>query len=217
MSGLSERFINYIEIDKKKPSLRSLTKIADAVDKRMILSYSPGEKVTSVKFISRELLRPTTFDERIKALYNRLLADCRKLCHYNETNARDLAQETVMKALIYHYRFNEKSQLYTWLYRIARNTHASGRKADKNLTFVEEYFESGELVEEVKNNKSLTTYINRLSPKAKQLYKLRLMNVPYSEIAIQLKITATGAKAWYWTINKQLRDNIENSKQPCNL
>ena len=209
MSGLSERFINYLERDKKKPSLRSLTKIADAVDKKMFLSYTPGEKVTAVKFVPRDTIRPVSFDDRIKLLYPRLLADCRKLCHYNNDQAKDIAQETVAQALLYHYRFNESSQLYTWLYRIARNVIANNKKKDKNLSFVEEYFETGEVLEEVKTCVPLYNYINRLSPKAKELYKLRLLNLPYTKIASQLKITPTGAKAWYWTINKQLRTNIE--------
>ena len=56
LTGLSERFINYIERDKKKPSLRSLTKIADAVDQNMTINYSPGHKVVSVSFTLKVIL-----------------------------------------------------------------------------------------------------------------------------------------------------------------
>jgi len=208
LTGLSERFINYIERDKKKPSLRSLTKIADAVDQNMTINYWPGHKVVSVSFTLRQTLRNKSFEERIVQLQSRLKIDCLKMCHYNEEKAKDLVQETICTALMYHYRFNEKSQLYTWLYRIAKNiTHELNRK-DKYITFVEEYIETGVQQEEVKEHKRLNAYINRLSPKAKEVYKLRLSGEKYKDIAIKLGITQDGAKSWFWTIKGQLKKMI---------
>jgi len=56
MCGLSESFLNKIQSGKKKPSLRSLTRIADAVDRNMTITYSPGQKVTNVNFFLRNIL-----------------------------------------------------------------------------------------------------------------------------------------------------------------
>lgn len=208
LTGLSERFITYIERDKKKPSLRSLTKIADAADRNMTINYTPSQKVVSVVFTLRYTLRNKSFEERLIQLQSRLKVDCLKMCSYNEEKAKDLVQETICQALMYHYRFNEKSQLYTWLYRIAKNITNESNRNDKNLTFVEEYIETGVEQEEVKENKRLSVYINRLSPKAKEVYKLRLSGEKYKDIAIKLGITQDGAKSWFWTIKGNLRKMI---------
>lgn len=44
-----------------------------------------------------------------------------------------------------------------------------------------------------------------VSPKAKEVYKLRLLNVGYREIAEKLNITEAGAKSWFWSIKGNIK------------
>lgn len=210
LTGLSERFINFIEHDKKKPSLRSLTRIADAVDRNMTITYSPGQKVTNVNFLMRDILRPKSFDERIEQLEARLLQDCIRLCRYNKSEGENLSQEAIMQALLYHYRYNEQSQLYTWLFGIAKNINRVHYGKDKNLTFVDEFFETAYEEPEIKEMPHLSKYLNRLSPRAKQIYKLRLIGKSYADIAQEIGITESGAKSWFWTIKGNIKKIINN-------
>lgn len=208
-TGLSERFINLIEHDKKSPSLRSLTRISDAVDKNLNITYSPGQKIIHIKLSLRHTTRSKTFEERVVELQHRLHIDCLKLCKGNKAKAEDLQQETTFRALVYHDRFNESCQLYTWLFSIAKNIHKGETQTDRYLTFVEEYIETADTISEVKGNVRLTKYIERLSDRAKQVYKMRLIGLSYAEIAEKLDITPLGAKSWFWTIRGQLKKIIE--------
>lgn len=204
LTGLSERFISYIEQDKKKPSLRSLNKLADAFDRVMIIKYTPDSEPV-VTFDVRERLRSESFDNRIAKLKDRLYKDCLFLSRNDEEKAKDLTQETICRALIYHYRFNENSQLYTWLFKIAKSVAAESVRNDKYLTFVDEYFETEQQIDELSYYGRLSKYLNRLSPKAKEVYKLRLLNVGYREIAEKLNITEAGAKSWFWSIKGNIK------------
>jgi RNA polymerase sigma factor (sigma-70 family) len=211
MTGLTERMINYIEHGKKKPSLKSLNKIADALNKTLIVTYSPQQKENIVLFKLRETIRVRSFDERLKQLDERLYSDCLRLCNYNADMAKDLKQETMCQALMFHYRYNEKCQLYTWLFSMAKNIHCQTRKQNKHLVFVEQYIEDTIAVEDVDifyENKNLFAYIRKLSPKRMQLYKLRLLNTSYAEIGRQLGVTSAYAKARFWQIKKEIQDRL---------
>lgn len=205
MSCISEVFIRHIEAGIKSPSLKTLRKIADAVDRDLTLTYTPKNKITCITFSIPEIPRSKQFDERITALQHRLYTDLLKMTR-NSDVALDIQQEAIFRALLYHYRFNENSQLYTWLFAIARNVYTEFLKKSKNIQFVEDYIETAEVNEEIAREVRIRQYIDRLSPKAKQLYKLRLLNYSYSEIAIKLNITASGAKSWFWTIHKQINE-----------
>ena len=214
LCGLSERFINYIEHDKKTPSWKSLCKIAKAVDKTLDSHYNPGTEETFVKFTLRNAVRKQDFDNRIAALKNQLYYDCLKLCGYNKSAAQDLSQETMFQAILYHYRYNESCQLYTWVFSIAKNIYYAEKKRNKNLDLVEQYFEGlvdEKEVESFYKNTSLVSYLNKLSPKRKQLYKLRLLNLPYSDIANQMGLDHNYVKSRFWQIKNELKNLIELS------
>lgn len=211
LTGLSERFINYIEKDKKRPSLRSLTKFADAFEMNMIVHYSPGEKVVKVSFRLRDTVISKSFEERVTLFRDRLLIDCLKLCRYNRQNAEDLVQDTLIEAYLHANRYNESSQLYTWLFGIAKNKYSNRQRNDKDITFVNEFIETGEKIEEVEQQPKLRKYVYRLSGRAKDIYRMRLLNYSYSEIGSKLGIKETSAKAWYWRINKDLKSRINES------
>ena len=203
LCGLSETFIEYIEYQKRLPSYRSLTKIADAVGRNMVIYYNTQKKITRVEFKFRELLREKTFETRLLELEKRLYYDCLKMCNYNEHNAEDLKQDTIVRAIESEHRFNESSQLYTWLYQIARNVRKETLKEDKNLTFVEAYIERGE--PELIESESIKKYIDGLTGTDKLIYKMRILNIPHAEIAAKLGLSVGAVRNQFSGMKRRIK------------
>jgi len=205
LCGLSETFIEYIEYEKRFPSYRSLTKISDAVGRNMVLHYNTENKITWVQFNFREVVREKSFETRLIELEKRLYYDCLKICNYNEMNAADLKQDTLVAALESQHKFNESSQLYTWLYRIARNIRQNNLKNDKNLTFVDEYIETEAENIEIIKAQNIKKYIDELDNTDKQIYKMRILNIPHSEIAAKLGLSLGRVKNRYYGMKRRIK------------
>lgn len=205
LCGLSETFIEYIEYEKRLPSYRSLTKISDAVNRNMVIHYNTEKKITRVDFKFRELLREKSFNTRLLELENRLFYDCLKICNYNEANAEDLKQETLVNAIEYQHRFNETSQLYTWVYQIARNIRNSNLKRDKNIKFIENYIETEDENTEIVKAQSIKKYIDELTETDKLIYKMRILNIPHSEIASKLGISTGAVKNRFSGMKRRIK------------
>lgn len=204
LSGLSERFINYLEHDKKKPSYRSLTKIADACDRNMVIKYTGSQKITSVYFPIRADKRVKDFDEKIAELRDRLFNDCMvKLCHFNKEKADEITQEAIYRALVYSHRYNSSSQLYTWLYSIAQNVFYNSKKEKKTVELIEDYIDLGIEIDTFEM-KPIINAVNSLSSRQKELFKLKTIGYTYKEIGERLGTKAISAKSKYFKIKKQL-------------
>jgi len=70
---------------------------------------------------------PTSFNHNVIDLVPKLRAYARALTR-NWVDADDLVQETLTKALRYHDKFAEGTQLKAWLFTIMRNTHFTAVK-----------------------------------------------------------------------------------------
>jgi len=211
LSGLTERFIHYIEKDKKKPSYRSLTKIADACDRNMIIKYSGAKKITNVYFPIREDKRVKDLDEKIAELRDRVFQDVfKKLCHYSDrAKAEDITQETMYQAFVYSHRYNRDSlQLYSWVYEIAKNVFKNGQKQigvhNRYFESVKDYLDMGIEPKDIEERKSVLQAVNFLSDDSKELFKLKTLGYSYKEIGKRLGTKDTSAKSKYWKIRKQL-------------
>jgi len=100
----------------------------------------------------------------------------------NREDAADLTQEAFIKAFSSIPRFRNKSNFYTWLYRIAINTTLSHLKKNRYKQFyslekMDEEFSQSELVEilAAKTNSDKSTLLNELQEKLNEaLQKLSL-------------------------------------------
>ena len=100
----------------------------------------------------------------------------------NREDAADLTQETFIKAFSSLPRFRNKSNFYTWLYRIAINTTLSHLKKNRykhfySLEKMDEEFTQSELVEILasKTNSDKSALLNELQEKLNEaLQKLSL-------------------------------------------
>jgi len=214
---LSDTFIEYIEYGKKTPSYRSLTKIADAVHRNMKITYSADDKITDVEFLIIQGERPKRFDERLLEVKDRLYYDCLKMCRYNEANARDLCQDVLEYAITYPYRFNETSQLHTWLYSIARNKNYDNIKKHSRIEFVEDFIETAEETEEISFYPEIKKYICNLSDTEKRVYKMRLLNIPHKEIARELNLDIGTVRNCQYNTKRQIKLMLARDKKLVTL
>lgn len=205
LCGLSETFIEYIEYEKRFPSYRSLTKIADAVNRNMVIHYTTEKKITKVDFKFRELVRNKSFEDKLIEFEKRLYYDCLKMCNYNEANAADLKQDTLISAIESQHRFNESSQLYTWVYGIAKNIRQNNLRGGRNLTFIEDYIDTGEESVEIVQAKSIKKYIDELGKTDKLIYRMRILNIPHSKIASELGVSIGAVRNRYSGMKRRIK------------
>ena len=138
----------------------------------------------------------------------------------NEEDARDVVQETYLRAYKGLKRFRGDAQFTTWLYRITANcasTHLGRRRKhrhdelDESVGPVDERAEhdptlradAGELREELK------IALQDLPPKLRSVIVLRdIYDLPHEAIAEELGISETAAKVRLHRARKKLREEI---------
>jgi len=211
-AGISERYVNFIERDKKKPSNKVLIRIAKAVNRDVTTFYSVNHDTFSVIFSPPGTYRINDLDQNLLLNEKRLYTYCLNLYRGNKEKANNLAQATRTEALLYHYRYHNQCLFHVWLYKIAYNLYAGIHKKDRRLTFVETYIETGEIKEEEQPDINLIEYINRLPEKQRELVRLRLSKYSYQEIGKILKIKPLSAKSKFWHIKGRLKQLIENKE-----
>ena len=70
----------------------------------------------------------SAFAELVSRYQDRVFNTCYRMCH-NDADARDLTQSAFLKALEALPRFEQRSNFYTWLFRIAVNLTLSHRRS----------------------------------------------------------------------------------------
>ena len=162
---------------------------------------------------------PEAFEALVRATH----ADTYTLAYRltgNEEDARDVVQETYLRAYKGLKRFRGEAQFTTWLYRITANcasTHLGRRRKhrhdelDESVGLVDERAEhdpilradAGELREELK------VALQDLPPKLRSVIVLRdIYDLPHEAIAEELGISETAAKVRLHSARKKLREEI---------
>ena len=162
---------------------------------------------------------PEAFEALVRATH----ADTYTLAYRltgNEEDARDVVQETYLRAYKGLKRFRGDAQFTTWLYRITANcasTHLGRRRKhrhdelDESVGLVDERAEhdptlradAGELREELK------IALQDLPPKLRSVIVLRdIYDLPHEAIAEELGISETAAKVRLHRARKKLREEI---------
>lgn len=111
----------------------------------------------------------------------------------NYEAAKDLAQESFLKAWQHIEKFRDESAIGTWIYRIAVNTclthlRSSKRMSSTGLTEVKE-FQLSSSVEDNEKIRLLYKMISQLPELERLLITLVLEEVPYHEISEILNIS----------------------------
>lgn len=197
------------------PPLKRLIQISFVCNRRLILEFNNNNPIHA-RFILRETVRETSFNEKLVQCQNPLMGYCISRLNLKKEDAEDVVQETLYRALTLHETWQREISMLTWLIGIAKNV--KNRKASK-LIFVENYLEHESMNDEVetvfRKSPNLFNYIEEMKKSSKQTYKLYLSGLPLKEIAIQLNTTEAAVKMRIKNVKKYLRIKLE-SETPCN-
>jgi RNA polymerase sigma-70 factor (ECF subfamily) len=141
----------------------------------------------------------------------------------NEEDARDVVQETYLRAHKGLKKFRGDARLSTWLHRITANTASSylGRRSrDRHETLADD----SDVIDETPANDpvqradlgvlrgQLVDALMQLPPKLRAVVVLRdIYDLPHESIAEQLDITESAAKVRLHRARKHLRERISPS------
>lgn len=138
------------------------------------------------------LTKETVFTSLYDAYWEKIVRLCLAYTG-NYEEAKDLAQESFLKAWQHIERFRDESAISTWIYRIAVNTclthlRSSKRMSSTELTEVNE-FQLSSGVEDKEKIRLLYKMISQLPELERLLITLVLEEVPYHQISEILNIS----------------------------
>lgn len=161
----------------------------------------------------------SAFDELVKATY----ADAYTLAYRltgNQEDARDVLQDTYLRAYKGLKRFRGDAQFSTWIYRITANcasTHmARGRRQrhddlDSNDQLVDERpdYDPESRADATLLRGRVEAALERLPPKLRAVVVLRdIYDLPHDDIASELGISEAAAKVRLHRARRKLREQL---------
>ncbi len=205
--GVSGACITMYENGKRTPNIKMLQRIAKVCNRTFNLKIHP-EDMDSI-FTFRESVRVKSFDKKIQECWQPLFNYCMKFLCRNQSDAKDLVQETMLTALKMHYSLRADVAIMTWLIGIAKKK-ALARKS--KLVLVETYIETDKLTDEIEDyfraNVDIWKFIANLTDRKRKIYELAMIGLEYKEIAYQLNTTENAIKTTMGQIRGQLKKMI---------
>lgn len=142
-----------------------------------------------------------------------LLTIC-KAYSKDEDELNDYFQEIVIRIWLGLDSYKEKSQMGTWIYRVALNTCITYSRTKSHNIKLEPLICNIDLVEDIeetKNSTKLYELINCLNRYEKALILLWLENLPYSEIAEIMGLSVKNVSVKLFRIKDKLK-KMSNTK-----
>ena len=136
----------------------------------------------------------------------------------NKEEAKDLAQETFVKAYRNRQSFRAESGFYTWVYRIAVNLALNyvNRNRDRQAESIEDIAPTKMItaptdrLEKAELKTAISNAVGKLPPRQRTVFVLRhYEEKPYSEIASLMSITEGAAKANYYQAVQKLKVSLD--------
>jgi RNA polymerase sigma-70 factor (ECF subfamily) len=135
-------------------------------------------------------------------------------------NARDLLQETFLKALIYSDKFTQNTNFNAWIYTIMKNTFINNyhRKINEkntieapinNFHLNNEKDKGNPTPESIYNSKEIILFINALDEEYKTPFNMFLEGYKYKEIAEELNLPLGTIKSRIFFTRKKLEKSLK--------
>jgi RNA polymerase sigma factor (sigma-70 family) len=155
------------------------------------------------------------FNHQLIALENKLSRFALSLT-YNSDDAKDLVQDTMLKALIYREQFVNPTNLKAWSYTIMKNTFINNYRKnirynttfdkDTSLLFLSNTKEGQYMTDSVCISKELRHAVEGLDDCFKIPFKMLTEGYKYKEIAQMLGIKIGTVKSRIFITRKKLMD-----------
>ena len=141
----------------------------------------------------------------------------------NHEDARDLVQDTFLKALTYRHQFTDKSNLKAWAFTILKNTFINNyrRSVKQNTTFdntKDLYFLNKE-EESASSRPDAPVYLEELNKQVESLedefkipFKMHTSGYKYKEIAEEMNLNIGTVKSRIYFSRQKLMKALEDYK-----
>lgn len=161
-------------------------------------------------------MRNTEFESQVISLSD-YIYNSAKIFTRDEENARDLAQETILRALENYEKFKMNTNLKGWLKVMMRNIFINNisKKANKNISYNSEDYRVmiGEVEEYSPENQYATNQIQRfvedLSDDYRVPFQMHNAGYKYHEIAEELNIPIGTVKSRIFQARRILAKKIQ--------
>jgi RNA polymerase sigma-70 factor (ECF subfamily) len=138
----------------------------------------------------------------------------------NDEDAKDLLQETLLKAMTYRDKFREKTNLKAWLYTIMKNTFINNYRRNiksntimdntKDLYFINIPQNSGfASPESTFNTKEINKIIDTLEDEYKVPFTMFVDGFKYKDIAEELELPIGTVKSRIFLARKKLMEQLK--------
>lgn len=170
-----------------------------------------------VQKLQNPALKDIAFSELLDAYQERLYWHIRKIVSTHE-NADDVLQNTFIRIYKSILKFERKSSLHTWMYRIAYNEairflEKNNKKSYDNIDdvsesnlkvlFEDEYFDGDEI------QQKLNKIIDGFSEKQKRIFHMKYFDdLSFRQISELLKVSENTLKSTYYTAVKIIEEKI---------
>ena len=160
------------------------------------------------------------FNNRLLSLQDKLLYFALSLTS-NDEDARDLLQETILKALTYRNQFTANTNFKAWVFTIMKNTfinnYRRNQKSRNTFDGNEEALRSAyrrnyasETPEMVHSVMEMNKYIDRLDDDFRIPFKMHTDGYKYKEIAEQLDLPIGTVKSRIFFTRKKLQEMLHD-------
>ena len=151
------------------------------------------------------------FNDNLKTIYPDVLRVANKLTKYNNADAEDLVQKTLLRALEKQHLF-KGGNLTGWIVRIMQNIFRDDFRKNKGKSFVEvDENMLGRFDNDNLEILDVNNAINKLSDKCKQILLLIAEEYKYSEISEQLAIPPGTTMSRLLRCRKKLHQELYGS------
>jgi len=158
--------------------------------------------------------------------FNHLILTHRKALEYfafsltmNREDAKDLIQDTYMKAIAYRTKFKEATNLKAWLYTIMKNTFINNyRRQTKSKTIIDQsedlyYLNNAHETRDrhpmsILHQKEITMQVEALQDEYRVPFKMHNEGYKYKEIADYLKLPIGTVKSRIFLARRKLMDEL---------
>ncbi len=159
------------------------------------------------------------FELLVHTYSERLYWHIRRFVHFHE-DSDDILQEVFVKVWKNIHQFQQKSSLYTWLYKIATNESLGFLRKEKRMQFVTPVTDEGlsyleqqliadPLFDGDEAERKLVDAINQLPEKQKAVFLLRYYEeMKYADISSVLNTSVGALKANYHHAVKKIEESL---------
>lgn len=162
------------------------------------------------------------FNEIVRSYQKKVYFLCYRMLE-NHEDAADISQETFVRAYGALKKFDGRSGLYTWLYRIAMNLCLNQIKKPKSVSLDEEEAqeveappEKGSPEESLRRSQisqAISRAVEALPPRQKAVFILRTnQGLSHEEIARTIHRSVGAVKATYFQAVRKLRASLKDLK-----